>query len=72
MDSLATFDQALDRIAFGKREEIPSVPAKDLIEEAFAHLGAAKSQFIDSDDQIIKEHVLAAYELIRVLYRSSR
>jgi hypothetical protein len=31
-------------------------------------LGAAKGQFIDSDDQIIKEHVLAAYELIKQVY----
>ena len=53
-------------------EELPLIPSKDLISEAFSHLGAAKIQFIDSDDQIIKEHVLAAYELIRVLYRSSR
>ena len=49
-------------------EEIPTVPVRDLIEEAFAHLGAAKIQFIDSDDQIIKEHVLAAYELIKAVY----
>ena len=53
-------------------EDLPPISPKDLISEAFSHLGAAKIQFIDSDDQIIKEHVLAAYELIRVLYRSSR
>ena len=49
-------------------EELPPIPSKDLISEAFSHLGAAKIQFIDTDDQIIKEHVLAAYELIKAVY----
>ena len=49
-------------------EDLPPVPSKKLISEAFAHLGAAKGQFIDSDDPIIKEHVLAAYELIKAVY----
>ena len=71
MDSLAVFDQALNQIS-GMSEKLPPVPAKDLIEEAFAHLGAAKIQFIDSDDQIIRDHVTAAYELIRMLYRRVR
>lgn len=49
-------------------EDLPPIPSKDLISEAFSHLGAAKMQFIDTDDQIIKEHVLAAYELIKQVY----
>ena len=67
---METLRDSMDRIVapFVGKPEVPSVPAKDLISEAFSHLGAAKMQFIDSDDQIIKEHVLAAYELIKAVY----
>ncbi len=55
-----------------QKEELPPVPARDLIYEAFSHLGAAKCQFIDTDDQIIREHVEKAYELLKIVYRRVR
>jgi hypothetical protein len=49
--------------------ELPSVPSEDLIKEALAHLGAAKVQFIASDDPQIREHVLAAHGLLTLVSR---
>jgi hypothetical protein len=37
---------------------------KLLLDKARAHLGAALSQVLPSDDQIIVEHMRAAYELL--------
>lgn len=45
-------------------EEIPPVPTRDLLMVALAHLGSAKSQFIESDDPIIRHHVEVAHELL--------
>ena len=46
-------------------DDLKNVSARVLIEDALAHIGAAKVQFLDSDDYIIREHVTIAYELLR-------
>ena len=42
------------------------------IEAACGHLGSAISQSIASDDQIIMDHVRAAYELLKVARADER
>jgi hypothetical protein len=48
-----------------------SVSSVALIDEIIGHLGAAISQSIPSDDQIIMEHVRAAHGLARILRRAA-
>ncbi len=43
--------------------------ADELLLEIIGHLGAAKMQRIPSDDEIIGEHIDAAYELAKVARR---
>lgn len=40
-----------------------------LLEEALAHLGAAKAQMVPEDDLIIREHLLVAYNLLQAYLR---
>lgn len=47
------------------------VPTTVLLDEITAHLGAAISQSLPSDDQIIMEHVRAAHGLARLLRKAS-
>ena len=42
------------------------------IEAACAHLGAAVVQSCQSDDQIIMDHVKAAYEILKVVRDADR
>lgn len=42
------------------------------LEEAIAHLGAAISQSVPSDDQIIMGHVQTAHSLLTVIARAQR
>jgi len=42
------------------------------IEAACAHLGAAVVQSIPADDQIIMDHVRAAYEILKVVQDADR
>lgn len=46
-------------------DDLKNISARILIEDAITHIGAAKVQFLDSDDYIIREHVTIAYELLR-------
>jgi len=48
---------------------LPDVPAKDLLDQIVAHLGAACAQSLPSDDQIIMDHVRAAHELAKIVLR---
>lgn len=45
-------------------ESLPAVPAKRLLVEALAHLGAAEIQFTPSEDAIIREHIGIARALL--------
>ncbi len=47
------------------------VSADAVLLEIIAHLGAAISQSIPTDDQIIMEHVRAAHELARILRKAA-
>ncbi len=42
------------------------------IEQACGHLGSAISQSIASDDQIIMDHVRAAYEILKLVRAGER
>lgn len=46
--------------------------AQIALEEALAHLGAAISQSLPSDDQIIMDHVKEAHKLVQVVTRTQR
>jgi hypothetical protein len=48
------------------------VIAQHALEEAMAHLGAALIQTIESDDQIIMNHVRAAHTILQVVTRAQR
>jgi predicted small metal-binding protein len=48
-----------------------SVPSAELLDEIVAHLGAAISQSIPTDDQRIMEHVRAAHGLASILRRTA-
>lgn len=48
------------------------ISATVICEELLAHLGAAKMQFLPSDDKIISAHIHAAHALALVLFRSNR
>lgn len=48
-----------------------SIPSADVIAEIIAHLGAAVSQSISTDDQIIMGHVRSALSMAHLL-RSAR
>ena len=63
----STFQQGGD--VTPKTEELPTIPSAHLIREALSHLMAAKVQFCDTDDAIIREHVLIAYALLAVVER---
>ena len=69
MTNLATFDQALDRIASGKRDDLPSVPASRLIFEALLHLEMADALFIN-EPRDIQEHVRVALGLLKLIRES--
>lgn len=47
--------------------DLPPITATKAISEAKAHLGAAIMQMVDTDDQIICDHVKAAHELLRLI-----
>ncbi len=47
--------------------DLPPISAAKAISEAKAHLGAAIMQMVDTDDQIICDHVKAAHELLRLI-----
>ena len=42
------------------------------LESAYSHLACAVTQLCASDDQIIADHVRAAYELIKVVIRADQ
>ncbi len=48
-----------------------SIPSAVVIEEIVAHLGAAMSQMIPTDDKYICEHVRAAHDLAKMLRRAA-
>jgi hypothetical protein len=48
-----------------------SVPTGAILLEIIGHLGAARTQRLPSDDQIIAEHIRAAYDLAVLLRRAA-
>lgn len=54
------------------QEELPPIPAKDLVYDAMSHLGAARTQMLPTDDELIRAHVIIAHELLKQLYRRVR
>lgn len=49
-----------------------SIPSAVLLDEIVAHLGAAISQSLPSDDQIIMGHVRSAHEYALILKRANK
>lgn len=52
-------------------DALQPVSADAILLEIIGHLGAAKAQIIPSDDQIIAEHIRAAYDLAALLRRQA-
>jgi len=44
--------------------------ARGAVDEAVGHIGAARMQLIDSDDQIIAQHIRDAEVLLSVVFRA--
>lgn len=42
-----------------------------ILDEIIGHLGAARTQLLPSGDQIISEHIRAAYDLAVILRRAA-
>lgn len=66
-------EQAVLKMAAALNEKpLQPVPATDTLYEIMSHLGAAVSQTIPSDDQIIANHVRQAHALATMLWRANR
>ena len=71
MDALdqlnAHFLGTIDRLCAPAPEPLHPVTPRALIDQICGHLSAAECQIIDTDDQIIANHVRAALTLARIL-----
>jgi hypothetical protein len=73
----ATVEQSYETALGLAKQLVDPVPVPELapwrteLNEVIGHLGACCIQFVDSDDRIIREHVHAAHEILKVLRRKA-
>jgi hypothetical protein len=66
------FNNHRDAVRQSQPESAPQLePWRTELDEAIGHLGACCTQFVDTDDRIIREHVQAAHEILKIVRRQA-
>jgi hypothetical protein len=69
----ATVEQSYETaLELAKKLVQPELAAwRTELDEAIGHIGACCMQFVDSDDRIIREHIQAAHEILKIVRRKA-